>query len=79
MSRSFGQAEAKVFAGALTVGVIAPFVEGRFTLAAVGASVGLATVVALGIIAVRGRLTARLIIGVAVIAVAAFVSARFIG
>jgi hypothetical protein len=79
MRRSFGQAEAKLFAGALTVGVIAPLVEGRFTPAAVGASVGLAIVVALGITAVRGRLTVRLIIAVAVIAVTAFLGARLIG
>jgi hypothetical protein len=79
MRRSFGQPEAKLLAGALSVGVIAPLVEGRFTPAAVGASAGLATVVALGIIAVRGQLTARLITVVAAIAVAALVSARFLG
>jgi hypothetical protein len=80
MKPSFRQAEAKLLPGAVVIGLLAALIEDRMTPGGIAVSVGLATavVLAIGVVNRRPRRT-TLLVGLAVVAIVAFVGARVIG
>jgi hypothetical protein len=80
MKPSFRQAEAKLLPGAVVIGLLAALIEDRMTPGGIAVSVGLATavVLAIGVVNRRPRRT-TLLVGLAVVAIVAFVGARVSG
>jgi hypothetical protein len=80
MKPSFRQAAAKLLPGAVVIGLLAALIEDRMTPGGIAVSVGLTTavVLAIGVVNRRPRRT-TLLVGLAVVAIVAFVGARVIG
>lgn len=79
MKPTFRQIEVPLLVGAATVGVVAALIENRFTLGGLAASVGLTSIVALGLGVMHRRApTIRLIVIFTIVVVMAFVVARLL-